>query len=70
MRAPSYVLNLALLQPMVHLFGAQLNLTYPWVVTAMALGIGYGLERGRVPMVVASPEPLHLPRAAEALGAN
>lgn len=38
-RAPSYLTNVALLQPFVHLFGAQLNLTYPWVVTAFALGI-------------------------------
>ena len=39
--APSYLANLALLQPIVHLFGAQLNLTYPWIVTAFALGLGY-----------------------------
>lgn len=40
-KAPLYLTNLALLQPMVHLFGGQLNLTYPWIVTAFALGLGY-----------------------------
>lgn len=38
-KAPAYLVNLALLQPLVHLFGAQLNLTYPWVVTSFALGL-------------------------------
>lgn len=45
LRAPAYLTNLALLQPIVHLFGAQLNLTYPWVATAFALGVAYGLKR-------------------------
>jgi hypothetical protein len=40
-QAPLYIKNLALLQPIIHLFGGQLNLTYPWVVTAFALGLGY-----------------------------
>lgn len=40
-KAPVYLANLALLQPIVHLFGGQLNLTYPWIVTAFALGLGY-----------------------------
>lgn len=40
-KAPTYLINLAFLQPTVHLFGAQLNLTYPWIVTALALGLGY-----------------------------
>lgn len=40
-RSPLYLTNLALLQPLVHLFGGQLNLTYPWIVTALALGLGY-----------------------------
>jgi O-antigen ligase len=42
---PEYVANLALLQPIAHIFGAQLNLTYPWIVTAFALGIGFGLKK-------------------------
>jgi len=42
---PLPLMNLALLQPIAHLFGAQLNLTYPWIVTAFALGIG--LRSGR-----------------------
>ena len=45
LHAPSFVLNLALLQPTVHLFGAQLNVTYPWVVTALALGLGFNMRR-------------------------
>lgn len=40
LHVPIWVSNLALLQPIVHLYGAQLNLTYPWVVTAFALGFG------------------------------
>jgi hypothetical protein len=40
-KSPLYLTNLALLQPLVHLFGGQLNLTYPWIVTAFALGLGY-----------------------------
>lgn len=43
-KAPSYLANLALLQPLVHLFGAQLNVTYPWIVTAFALGLGYSYK--------------------------
>jgi hypothetical protein len=39
--APLVVKNLALIQPVVHLCGAQLNLTYPWLITAFALGLGY-----------------------------
>lgn len=30
---------LGLIQPVVHLLGAQLNLTYPWVVSAFAIGL-------------------------------
>lgn len=33
------LLTLALIQPVVHLCGAQLNLTYPWIVSAFALGL-------------------------------
>lgn len=44
MRVPEYIANLALLQPVAHIFGAQLNLTYPWIVTAFALGVGYALH--------------------------
>lgn len=41
LQAPSYLINLALVQPVVHTFGAQLNLTYPWIVTMFALGLGF-----------------------------
>ncbi len=40
-RAPTWMTNLALMSPLVHLFGAQLNVTYPWIVTAFALALGY-----------------------------
>jgi hypothetical protein len=40
-RVPLYVVNLALWQPIVHIFGGQLNLTYPWITTALALGLTY-----------------------------
>jgi len=43
-KAPLYIVNLALLQPLVHLFGGQLNLTYPWIVTSFALGLGYSIR--------------------------
>jgi hypothetical protein len=33
------LISLVLVQPVVHLFGAQLNLTYPWITTAFALGL-------------------------------
>ena len=33
------LVSLALVQPVVHLFGAQLNLTYPWITSAFALGL-------------------------------
>lgn len=42
---PAYILNLALMQPLVELFGAQLNHTYPWVVTSFALGLAYAIQR-------------------------
>lgn len=30
---------IGLLQPVVHVFGAQLNLTYPWIMSAFAIGL-------------------------------
>ena len=62
LRAPSYLTNLALLQPIVHIFGAQLNVTYSWVVTAFALGIGYNLKAWQTP-----PEQPQLAAPAEEL---
>jgi len=40
------LINLALMQPIAHLFGGQLNLTYPWIVSAFALGFGLRSTRG------------------------
>ena len=39
-RSDLLILNLALMQPLANLFGAHLNLTYPWVVGGFALGLG------------------------------
>jgi hypothetical protein len=39
--APLVIKNLALMQPMAHIFGANLNVTYPWLLTAFAFGLGY-----------------------------
>jgi hypothetical protein len=43
--APLVVKNMALVQPMVHIFGAQLNMTYPWTMTAFAFALGYFYSR-------------------------
>jgi hypothetical protein len=43
--APAYIWNLALVHPLVMLYGAQLNLTYPWIATAFALGLGFAARR-------------------------
>jgi hypothetical protein len=58
---PLVVKNLALIQPVVHLCGAQLNLTYPWLITAFALGLGYyhtrnGLQAYIPQLAPAGPE--------------
>jgi hypothetical protein len=43
------LISLVLIQPVVHLFGAQLNLTYPWITTAFALGLaGAGVTAGTI----------------------
>ncbi len=39
------LVTLALVQPVAHLCGAQLNLAYPWIVTALALGLAPGEDR-------------------------
>jgi hypothetical protein len=56
-KVPLYVVNLALWQPIVHIFGGQLNLTYPWVTTALALGLIYA----RNPEAIESRPELSLP---------
>jgi hypothetical protein len=39
------LISLVLVQPIVHLVGAQLNVTYPWMTTAFALGLaGAGIS--------------------------
>lgn len=53
-RCPVYVRNVAMIQPLTMFFGAQLNLTYPWVVSAFALGMAYAC--GKVPTLESSSE--------------
>jgi hypothetical protein len=40
-KAGALLLNLAIMQPLANIFGAHLNLTYPWIVVAFALGLGF-----------------------------
>jgi hypothetical protein len=56
-KTPLYLTNLALLQPVIHLFGGQLNLTYPWIVTAFALGLGYSYMKAVKVPDLAMPQP-------------
>jgi hypothetical protein len=42
-KAPIYLTNLAMAQPLCHFYGAQLNITYPWIVAAMAMGVAFSL---------------------------
>lgn len=53
--APLAIRNLALLQPVVHLCGAQLSLTYPWLITAFALGLGHYYTRHELEPWAPSP---------------
>lgn len=46
-KAKRYIVNLALLQPICHIAGNQLNVTYPWVVSAFALGLAYSVRSKR-----------------------
>ncbi len=50
------LVTLSLIQPVVHLCGGQLNLTYPWIVTAFSLG----LAGATIP--TESPAEPHFPR--------
>ena len=63
------LVTLALVQPMVHLCGGQLNLTYPWIVTAFALGMAGAPESRRVLMRSRAKQiqqrPAMLPGTAE-----
>ena len=56
---------LGLLQPCVHLLGAQLNLTYPWVVSAFALGLTSWTIRAEEQLEsdITAPTAALLPRA-------
>ncbi len=55
--APSHLINLALVQPVVHLCGAQLNLTYPWIVTAFALGLAFRTSHAENFSRLHAPQP-------------
>ena len=39
--ADIWLLGLAMMQPLANWFGAHLNITYPWVVVGLALGLGF-----------------------------
>ncbi len=39
-----WMVSLALMQPLSNWFGAHLNITYPWVVVGLALGMGFRRE--------------------------
>jgi O-antigen ligase len=45
LRVPGIVASLVLAQPVVHLCGAQLNVTYPWIVTSFGLGLAFFLAK-------------------------
>jgi hypothetical protein len=40
-RADAWLLTLAMIQPISNWFGAHLNITHPWVVVGLALGMGF-----------------------------
>jgi hypothetical protein len=40
-RADPWLMSLAMMQPVANWFGAHLNITYPWVVVGLALGMGF-----------------------------
>jgi hypothetical protein len=42
--ADIWLIGLAMMQPLSNWFGAHLNLTYPWVVVGLALGMGFRKE--------------------------
>lgn len=67
--SPLVIKNLALMQPVIHIFGGQLNLTHPWLLTAFALGLGYayshnGLEVYNPQVSPSGPLPQSLPAPA------
>jgi hypothetical protein len=67
MGAPLVVRNLALMQPVIHIFGGQLNLTHPWLLTAFALGLGYYYSCRQLDASPSEPQPGSvLPRSASA----
>lgn len=51
-RADPWLLGLAMMQPVSNWFGAHLNITYPWVVVGLALGMGFTNRR----LLVREPE--------------
>jgi hypothetical protein len=48
-----WLVGMALIQPVSNWFGAHLNITYPWVVLGLALGMGYGRRQERASAGVA-----------------
>ncbi len=58
------IICLMLMQPVANWFGAHLNLTYPWVVAAIALGIAYGRQQRHEDAEEAAPPGVPLLEAA------
>ena len=57
-REKAGIICLMLMQPVANWFGAHLNLTFPWVGAAIALGIAYGREqRIEDDLIDAAPVP-------------
>ncbi len=58
------LISLVLMQPIANWFGAHLNLTYPWVAAAIALGMVYGPEGqlgGEKQTQTTLPAPVEVP---------
>jgi hypothetical protein len=53
-KASLLILNLGLVQPLSNVFGAHLNLTYPWIVVGFALGLGFAVRRQEISVPVAA----------------
>ncbi len=47
--ADPWLLSLAMMQPVSNWFGAHLNITYPWVVVGLALGMGFSRKHRATP---------------------
>jgi hypothetical protein len=58
--ADVWLLSMAIMQPLSNWFGAHLNITYPWVVVGLALGMGFSKIHREKPVIMLSVERLGL----------